>query len=412
MVRLSSTSSSKKPKAAIYIRVSTEEQAREGYSLAAQESALKDYISMMGYDLYKIYRDEGKSAKDIKHRPSLQQLLKDAEKKAFKAICVYKLDRFSRSLKDLILTIEKLKTLNIDFISLQDKIETASASGKLMFHIISSFAEFERDIISERTKFGMTEKAKGGGIISKAPLGYTIKDGKLMLDHDKKGEIIQIFKTFIETDQSLNRIAREHKLSVSGLIKVLRNRTYVGDIKFKENYAGIHEVVLDKETFEKAQQKLNSNSYDREYLRYSNFIQGLDSNLDASHVEELALALSKKHISCTKRDWKELDIELPLTDSAELKDIPEPYKLQKYLATQLLIEDGFDEEDISYNRVFVNADKTDVYASNSEHKIYVDCTPLNVHKIKEYLDNDIEYWLVIGDSAETIKFFVFRKSES
>jgi site-specific DNA recombinase len=226
----------KKPKAAIYIRVSTEEQAKEGYSLGAQESALKDYVGMMGYDLYKVYRDEGKSAKDIKHRPALQQLLKDAEKKLFKAICVYKLDRFSRSLKDLILTIEKLKTLNIDFISLQDKIETASASGKLMFHIISSFAEFERDIISERTKFGMTEKAKGGGIISKAPLGYIVKDGEFLVDETKTMELIDIFRTFVETDQSLNRIAREHKLTVSGLIKVLSNRTYVGDIKFKENY--------------------------------------------------------------------------------------------------------------------------------------------------------------------------------
>ncbi len=402
----------KKPKAAIYIRVSTEEQAREGYSLAAQESALKDYVGMMGYDLYKIYRDEGKSAKDIKHRPALQQLLKDAEKKSFRAICVYKLDRFSRSLKDLILTIEKLKTLNIDFISLQDKIETASASGKLMFHIISSFAEFERDIISERTRFGMTEKAKGGGVISKAPLGYSIKEGKLVLDLDKKDEIIQIFKTFIETDQSLNRIAREHKLSVSGLIKVLRNRTYVGDIKFKENYAGIHEVVLDKETFEKAQSKLDNNSHDRDYLRQTNFIQGLNPNLDLSQVEELAFALSKKHVSCTKRNWKELDIELPLIDSNELKDIPEPFKIQKYLATKLLIEDGFDEEDISYNRVFVNADKTDIYANNTEHKIYIDCTPLNMHKIKEYTDNDIEYWLILGDTSETIKCYIFKKSES
>jgi len=95
----------KKPRAAVYIRVSTEEQAKEGYSLSAQESALKDYVGMMGYDLYKIYKDEGKSAKDIKHRPALQQLLKDAEKKYFKAIFVYKLDRFSRSLKDLILTM-------------------------------------------------------------------------------------------------------------------------------------------------------------------------------------------------------------------------------------------------------------------------------------------------------------------
>jgi len=404
MVKLSSL---KKPKAAIYIRVSTEEQAREGYSLTAQESALKDYISMMGYDLYKVYRDEGKSAKDIKHRPALQQLLKDAEKKSFKAICVYKLDRFSRSLKDLILTIEKLKTLNIDFISLQDKIETASASGKLMFHIISSFAEFERDIISERTRFGMTEKAKGGGVISKAPLGYNIQDGKLVLDQNKKGEIAKIFKTFIETDQSLNTIAKTHNLSVSGLIKVLHNRTYIGEIKFKENYAGSHETVLDMETFEKAQSKLNKNSYDREYLSYNNFIQGLNPNLDALQVEELTLALSKKQVSCKKKDWKDLELEIPNLD--ELKDIPEPFKLQKYISTQLLLEEGFNEDEIEYNRVFVNADKVDLYANNADKKVYIDCTTSNIHKILEYITNDIEYWLIQGNNAELIKIYIFSK---
>jgi len=402
-------SSSKKPKVAIYIRVSTEEQAKEGYSLSAQESALKDYISMMGYDLYKIYRDEGKSAKDIKHRPALQQLLKDAEKKSFKAICVYKLDRFSRSLKDLILTIEKLKTLNIDFISLQDKIETASASGKLMFHIISSFAEFERDIISERTRFGMTEKAKGGGVISKAPLGYNIQEGKLVLDPSKKEEIIQIFKTFIETNQSLNAIARAHRLSVSGLIKILQNRTYIGEIKFRENYAGTHEIMLDLETFEKAQSKLNKNSYDREYLRYNNFIQGLDSNLDMTCVDELALALSKKQIVYKKKDWKDLGLDIPSLE--ELKNISEPFKLQKHIATQLLLEEGFSEEDISYNRVFVNADKVDLYANSTDKKVYVDCAPSNIHKILEYLHNDIEYWLVLGNEAELVKVYVFSKTQ-
>ena len=397
----------KKPRAAVYIRVSTEEQAKEGYSLSAQESALKDYVGMMGYDLYKIYKDEGKSAKDIKHRPALQQLLKDAEKKYFKAIFVYKLDRFSRSLKDLILTIERLKTLNIDFISLQDKIETASASGKLMFHIISSFAEFERDIISERTRFGMAEKAKGGGIISKAPLGYTIQNGAFVTN-DKKDDVKQIYKEFIETEESLNTIAKTHNLSVMGLIKVLRNRTYIGEIKFKDNYAGTHEVIIDKNTFEKAQIKLDTNSYERDYLRNRNFLLGLNDSLDTDIIDKLAFEISKKGILYEKRD---IDIAELTPSSEELAEIQGPNAMQKYVATRLLIEEGFTDEDISYNRIFVNADRTDVYASNDDKDVYIDFTPSNIHKIIEYLNNDKEYWLLLGDSIETLKCYVFTKSE-
>ncbi|MBS3086768.1 recombinase family protein, partial [Candidatus Pacearchaeota archaeon] len=144
---------SAKPLAAIYVRVSTQEQAQQGFSLNAQQEALENYAKALGYEIHKIYRDEGKSAKDLK-RPEMTNLLQDAEKGKFSAIFIYKLDRFSRSIKDLILTIDKLKDWGIDFVSLQDRIETTSASGKLMFHIIGAFAEFERNIIGDRTKFG------------------------------------------------------------------------------------------------------------------------------------------------------------------------------------------------------------------------------------------------------------------
>ncbi len=163
-----------KPLGAIYIRVSTEEQAKQGVSLSAQEEALKNYASALGYDVLKVYKDEGKSGKDIKGRPEMKQMLLDAQAHKFQAIFIYKLDRFSRSLRDLIETIEKLKEWEVDFISLQDKIETTSASGKLMFHIISAFAEFERNVTSERTKFSMDKKARDWKAVSRDPFGYKI----------------------------------------------------------------------------------------------------------------------------------------------------------------------------------------------------------------------------------------------
>src|SRR3990167_4270242 len=91
-----------KPLAAIYVRVSTQEQATQGFSLNAQQEALENYAKALGYEIYKVYRDEGKSAKDLK-RPEMTLMLQDAESGKFSAIFIYKLDRFSRSIKDLIL---------------------------------------------------------------------------------------------------------------------------------------------------------------------------------------------------------------------------------------------------------------------------------------------------------------------
>lgn len=253
--------SSEQPLAAIYIRVSTEEQALHGFSLKAQEEALKNYSSALGYGLFKIYRDEGRSAKDIKNRPAMQELLSDAEKKSFGAIFIYKLDRFSRSLKDLILTIDKLKLWGVDFISLQDKIETASASGKLMFHIISAFAEFERNIIGERTLFGMKRKMEEGGAVTKPPFGYVMVDKQLDIDKEKAPQVRALFHEFAGGGVSLNSLARKYGLTVNGVKKVLKNRAYLGDVKFAgESRKGIHQPLIEEELFLKVGEKLREHS--------------------------------------------------------------------------------------------------------------------------------------------------------
>ena len=245
-----------KPLAAIYIRVSTEDQARHGISLQAQEEALKNYCKALGYDIFNIYRDEGKSAKDIAHRPEMVKMLKDAELRKFQAIFIYKLDRFSRSLMDLINTIEKLKEWNIDFVSMQDKIETTSASGKLMFHIISAFAEFERNVTSERTRFTMKQKFNNGGIVTRAPLGYKLIN-KELVPAENSYIVQEIYQTFLNSNMSLTQIAKKYNLSVNGLKKVLSNETYLGKIKFAgEIVQGKHTPLISQELFDKVQEKL------------------------------------------------------------------------------------------------------------------------------------------------------------
>jgi len=191
----------------------------------------------------------------------MQEMLSDAENKKFVAIFIYKLDRFSRSLKDLILTIDKLKSWDIDFISLQDKIETASASGKLMFHIISAFAEFERNIIGERTLFGMERKSKEGGAVTKPALGYDMINKKLVPNPQKVALVQQLYDEFLHSNVSLNSLATKYDLTVNGIKKVLTNRTYLGEVKFAgKTNKGIHSAIMNSETFNEVQQKLKKNS--------------------------------------------------------------------------------------------------------------------------------------------------------
>jgi len=245
-----------KPLAAIYIRVSTQDQAQHGFSLDAQEDSLQNYAKALGYEIYKLYKDEGKSAKDL-NRPEMINLLRDAEARKFQAIFIYKLDRFSRSLKDLILTIDKLKDWGIDFVSLQDKIETASASGKLMFQIIGAFAEFERNIIGDRTKFGMARKAKEGGFITKAPKGYKLLNKQLIVDDEESSKVKNIFKEFLNSNISLTQLAKKNSFTTAGIKKLLLNTTYRGKVKFANKESdGQHEPIIDKQLFEQVQDKL------------------------------------------------------------------------------------------------------------------------------------------------------------
>lgn len=247
---------SNKPLAAIYIRVSTEEQAKYGISLGAQEESLENYAKALGYEISKIYRDKGKSGKDIKGRPEMRQLLEDAQNRKFQAIFIYKLDRFSRSLKDLIETIEKLKEWGIDFVSLQDKIETTSASGKLMFHIISAFAEFERNVTGERTKFSLDKRAREGYHVTRAPFGYKLEEKKLIPKQDSY-LVQEVFQDFLNKNISLTKLSKKYGFSVNGLKKILTNQTYLGKVKFdKQTHQGIHQSLISSTLFNHVQNKL------------------------------------------------------------------------------------------------------------------------------------------------------------
>ena len=146
----------KKKTAAIYARVSTDKQKAE-----MQVVELKNYVKRRGLNLGQTYIDQGYTGGNMQ-RPAFGQMMDDAHKRAFDVLIVWKLDRLSRSLKDLITTLETLGSLGIDFISYDNSLDTSTPTGKLVFHVVGSVAEFERDIIRERVRAGLANAKRNG----------------------------------------------------------------------------------------------------------------------------------------------------------------------------------------------------------------------------------------------------------
>ena len=161
-------------KVAIYVRVSTTSQAEEGYSIEEQIDKLESYCKIKDWTVYKVYTDGGFSGSNTE-RPALEKLIKDADKKKFDTVLVYKLDRLSRSQKDTLFLIEDVFIKNgIEFLSLQENFDTSTPFGKAMIGLLSVFAQLEREQIKERMQLGKLGRAKSGKSMmwTKTSYGY------------------------------------------------------------------------------------------------------------------------------------------------------------------------------------------------------------------------------------------------
>ena len=150
--------------AGIYIRVSTEDQAREGFSLGEQKEKLEQLCKYKDYKIYKVYKDAGISAKDMEHRPAFQQMLEDMRAGKINHIVAYKLDRVTCSVRDLEVLISELEKYNCYLICEKDEVNTSNANGKFFIRMLTVLSQLEIEIVSERTKFGLTGAIKSGHI--------------------------------------------------------------------------------------------------------------------------------------------------------------------------------------------------------------------------------------------------------
>lgn len=182
-------------KVAIYTRVSTKDQKLEN-----QKNVLLEYAEKRNFDVFRIYEDVASGAKD--NRVQLEQLLDDAHKKRFDVILVWRFDRFARSTSFLIQRLEDFRQLGIDFISYQENIDTSTPTGKVMFTMISAFAEFEREIIRERVKAGLERARKEGKILGRPEISEATKKKVLKL----KNKGLSIRKIAKRTGVSVGKV--------------------------------------------------------------------------------------------------------------------------------------------------------------------------------------------------------------
>ena len=271
-----------KKSAGIYIRVSTEDQAREGYSLKEQLIKLKDLCKYRDYNVFKIYEDAGISAKDT-NRPAFQEMLDEVRKNNINVIVAYKLDRLTRSVRDLENLIVELEKYDCALECAVDDINTSTANGRFFVRMLTVLSQLEIERVSERTKFGLVGAIKDGHIPVRKTLGFTRLDKKLVINPIEKDIITRIFDLYLKGNsyQTISNILNEEntlnkKWYDTTILKILSNPLYKGDfISGGRNgtpvlYENVVEAIISKELWEDCQFQAKKNA--RNYTRRNDYI--------------------------------------------------------------------------------------------------------------------------------------------
>jgi DNA invertase Pin-like site-specific DNA recombinase len=283
----------KRLRCAIYTRVSTEQGLDQEFnSLDAQYDASSAYIKSQthaGWTLIPSRYDDGGYSGGSTDRPDLQRLLEDVRSRKIDVIVVYKVDRLTRSLADFAKLVELFDANGVSFVSVTQQFNTTTSMGRLTLNVLLSFAQFEREVTSERIRDKIAaSKRKGLWVGGPLPLGYQMKDGKIGVVEDEAERVRLIFRRYLELGgvNALVRDLRERnirsktRLLTTGatrggvvfgrgsLFYLLRNRFYIGEVKYKDEILpGEQPVILERALFDSVQQKLTDQWSTRSTIR-------------------------------------------------------------------------------------------------------------------------------------------------
>ena len=317
--------------AGIYIRVSTFDQVREGFSLGEQEERLKEFCNFRRYNIYKIYQDAGISAKNDK-RPAYQEMIEDVKKGNINVIVALKLDRLTRSVYDIEKLMKFVNDYECDIDCMADESNTTTSNGRMVMRIMTSVSQNEIEKCSERTKFGMAGAIKNGHIPNRTGLGFKRENKKLVPDPLTKDIIVRIFDLYLEgkSHQAIANIYNKEKVLGktnwydSTIQKILSNELYKGDYvngkrtKHPTYYENVIEPIVSKEKWGSCQyQKLrNARHYERTatYLFTNKLKCSKCGNFLGGHATTKTNGKKYYYYKCNtcKTYFNEIDIEKEL----------------------------------------------------------------------------------------------------
>lgn len=279
MSQLSSITIPKRSRCAIYTRKSSDEGLdMEFNSLDAQREACEAYVASQkaeGWVSIRDRYDDGGFSGGTLDRPALKQLITDVEAGLIDVIVVYKIDRLSRSLMDFAKLVEVLDRNNVTFVSVTQSFNTTTSMGRLTLNILLSFAQFEREVIGERIrdKFAASRK-RGMWMGGFVPMGYDVKDRKLVINEQESETVRMIFERFVSLG-SASKLARAlqaegvtnkrgRRIDKGFIYKVVNNRVYIGEAVHKGTaYPGEHQAIVSKELWDRLHTILQRNPRER-----------------------------------------------------------------------------------------------------------------------------------------------------
>lgn len=264
---------------ALYIRVSTEEQALHGLSLEAQKADLTRYAKEHNYEIVDYYIDEGKTArKNIKNRLAMQRLLDDVRSNKIDLIIFTKIDRWCRNIRDYYKIQETLEAHNVNWKTIRENYDTTTANGRLHINIMLSVAQDEADRTSERIKAVFKNKLKNGEHISPSlPVGYKLENKKIVIDPktaDIAKDIFKIYHKYHSQQKALLYVMENYNFITNekSVACMLKNRLYIGEYKEYKNHC---EPLIDKQLFDEVQEMLKKRAIPYNKSTYTFIFTGL-----------------------------------------------------------------------------------------------------------------------------------------
>ena len=246
---------------ALYCRVSTDQQVREGDSIQAQLTALREYAQKHNYVVTGEYIDDGVSGSLLNERDELQRMLDDVKKREIDIILFTKLDRFFRNVKNYLNTQTVLDEYGVTWRAIWESYETETPQGRLMINQMLSFAQFECENTSQRIlRVFDYKKAKHEVVSGKIPFGYKIENKHMVTDPDKAKIVRKVFDLYIQTGNMCETMRLTEGLGLPKTQRafkwLLKNRKYIGEAYGDSSYC---EPIIDRETFDKVQHLLTMN---------------------------------------------------------------------------------------------------------------------------------------------------------